>query len=123
MRVIVRSAALALAIMVIPLASVAAHDCFVVNRSDTGNAHASGSRAWVTVTLTMIYQETEDFGFPDLTPAQVDYAVALAGSLACPTASLSAPTRRSRSSKRVAEGRPRHRWRASTTSSTSTEIG
>ena len=44
MRVIVRSAALALAIMVIPLASVAAHDCFVVNRSDTGNAHASGSR-------------------------------------------------------------------------------
>ena len=84
MRVIVRSAALALAIMVIPLVSVAAHDCFVVNRSDTGNAHASGSQAWATVTLTMIYEETEDFGFPDLTPAQVDYAVALAGSLGVP---------------------------------------
>jgi hypothetical protein len=84
MRVIVRSAALALAIMVIPLVSVAAHDCFVVNRSDTGSAHASGSQAWATVTLTMIYEETEDFGFPDLTPAQVDYAVALAGSLGVP---------------------------------------
>jgi len=84
MRVIARSAALALAITIVPLASAAAHDCIVVNRSDTGNEHASGSGPWVTVTLTQLYGETEDFGFPDLTPAQVDYAVALATSLGVP---------------------------------------
>ena len=84
MRVIVRSAALALAIMVIPLASVAAHDCFVVNRSANGDAHAAGSQAWTSFTLTDLYEETEAFGFPDLTPAQVDYAVALATSLGVP---------------------------------------
>lgn len=84
MRVIARSAALALAIAVVPLASAAAHDCIVVNRSDTGNEHASGSGRWVTVTLTQLYGETEDFGFPDLTPAQVDYAVGLARSLGVP---------------------------------------
>ena len=84
MRVIARSAALALAIAVVPLASAAAHECIVVNRSDTGNEHATGSGRWVMVTLTQLYGETEDFGFPDLTPAQVDYAVALAGSLGVP---------------------------------------
>jgi NADPH:quinone reductase-like Zn-dependent oxidoreductase len=84
MRVVVRSAALALAIMVIPLASAAAHECFVVNRSDTGNAHASGSGVWVTVTLHQLYETTEEVGLPDLTPAQVDYATTLAASLGVP---------------------------------------
>jgi NADPH:quinone reductase-like Zn-dependent oxidoreductase len=84
MRVIVRSAALALAILVIPLASAAAHECFVVNRSDSGNAHASGSQAWATVTLHDLYETTEEVGLPDLTPAQVDYAAALASSLGVP---------------------------------------
>jgi len=84
MRVIVRSAALALAIAVVPVASVAAHECVVVNRSASGNEHATESGRWVTVTLAMIYDETEDFGFPDLTPAQVDYAVGLASSWGVP---------------------------------------
>jgi hypothetical protein len=84
MRVLVRSIALALAIGVVPLASVAAHECIVVNRSATGNQHASGSGQWVTVTLTQIYGETENFGFPDLTPAQVAYATNLAGSWGVP---------------------------------------
>ena len=84
MRVIVRSAALALAIAVVPVASVAAHECVVVNRSATGNEHATESGRWVTITLPILYGETEDFGFPDLTPAQVDYAVGLASSWAVP---------------------------------------
>ena len=84
MRVIARSAALALALAVVPIASVAAHECIVVNRSATGNEHATGSGRWVTITLVDIYEETEDFGFPDLTPAQVDYAVGLASSLGVP---------------------------------------
>jgi hypothetical protein len=84
MRVIVRSIALALAIGVVPLTAVAAHECIVVNRSATGNEHATASGRWVTVTLNQLYEETELFGFPDLTQAQVDYAVALARSLGVP---------------------------------------
>ena len=84
MRVIARSAALALALAVVPVASVAAHECVVVNRSATGNEHATQSGRWVTITLTDIYEETEDFGFPDLTPAQVEHATALASSVGVP---------------------------------------
>jgi hypothetical protein len=84
MRVVVRSAALALSIMVIPLASAAAHECFVVNRSESGDAHASGSQVWATLTLHDLYETTEEVGLPDLTPAQVDYAAALAASLGVP---------------------------------------
>jgi hypothetical protein len=84
MRVLVRSLVLALALAAVPLASVAAHECIVVNRSDTGNEHASGSGRWMTVTLREIYEDTENFGLPDLTPAQVSYAVALARSWGVP---------------------------------------
>ncbi|MFH1474613.1 MAG: hypothetical protein ABIG85_02010 [Chloroflexota bacterium] len=84
MRVLVRSIALALAIGVVPLATVAAHECIVVNRSETGNLHASASDRWVTVTLVDIYEATEQFGFPDLSPAQVTSAAALAESWGVP---------------------------------------
>ena len=84
MRTLVRSVVLALAIGVIPFASVAAHECIVVNRSATGNQHASGSGQWITVTLAQLYEETEDFGFPDLTPAQVAYAANLAAASGVP---------------------------------------
>ena len=77
MRVLVRSLALAMALAAIPLASVAAHECIVVNRSATGNEHASGSGRWVTLTLVQLFSDTEEFGFPDLTAAQVEYAANL----------------------------------------------
>jgi len=81
---VLRSLALALIIGAVPLASVAAHECIVVNRSDTGNLHATTSGRWITVTLREIYEQTELFGLPDLTEAQVDYAVALATSWGVP---------------------------------------
>ena len=84
MRVLVRSLALALAIGVIPLATAAAHECYVVNRSDTGNAHATASGIWVTLTLHDLYETTEQVGLPDLTEPQVDYATAMASSLGVP---------------------------------------
>ena len=77
MRVLVRSLIVALALGLVPVASVAAHECIVVNRSATGNEHASGSGRWFTLTLEQLFSETEDFGFPDLSAAQVDYAVDL----------------------------------------------
>ena len=84
MRVLIRSVAFAVALAAIPLASVAAHECIVVNRSDTGNEHASGSGRWFTLTLTQLFSETEDFGLPDLTNAQVEYAANLSLELGVP---------------------------------------
>ena len=77
MRVLVRSLIVALALGLVPVASVAAHECIVVNRSATGNEHASGSGRWFTLTLEQLFSDTEDFGFPDLTAAQVKYAANL----------------------------------------------
>ena len=84
MRVLVRSLIVALVIGLVPVATAAAHECIVVNRSDTGNQHATESGRWITVTLQQIYEETEHFGLPDLTPAQVTYAVDLASSWGVP---------------------------------------
>jgi hypothetical protein len=84
MRVLARSLVLALALGAVPLATVAAHECVIANRSETGNANATHSARWITVTLTEIYEHTEEFGLPDLTPDQVTYAVALAQSWGIP---------------------------------------
>ncbi len=81
---VLRSLALALVIGAVPLTSVAAHECFVVNRSDTGNLHATASGRWVTLTLHDLFETTEEVGLPDLTEAQVDYATALASSWGVP---------------------------------------
>ena len=56
--------------------TVSAHECFVVNRSAQGNAGASHSGEWFTLTLGQLFSETENFGLPDLTGSQVDWAVA-----------------------------------------------
>jgi hypothetical protein len=85
MRVLARSLVLALALGAIPLASVAAHECIVVNRSDTGNAKAAAnSDRWVQLNLTYLYERTASFGFPALTPDQVTYATELAVSQGVP---------------------------------------
>jgi len=84
MRILVRSLALAIAIAVVPLSVATAHECIVVHRSATGNLHATASGVWMTATLQDLYEETELFGLPDLTEAQVTYAVNLAGSLGVP---------------------------------------
>lgn len=84
MRVLVRSLALALAIGLVPAATVAARECIVVDRSDAGNQHATASGVWMTVTLHELYGRTEQFGLPDLAAAQVEYAVALAQSWGVP---------------------------------------
>lgn len=84
MRTFVRSLCLAIALGALPFAGAAAHECIVANRSDTGNEHATASGRWITVTLVEIYEATEQFGLPDLTAAQVTYAVDLAGSLGVP---------------------------------------
>ena len=84
MRAITRSALLALLLLAVSATSAFAFECVVVNRSATGNEHATISGRWMTITLEDLYSETENFGLPDLTDAQVAYAVALAESWGAP---------------------------------------
>jgi hypothetical protein len=84
MRVLTRSLILGVALAALPVASVAAHECIVANRSTAGNDGASNSNVWITVSLRDIYETTEDHGLPDLSPAQVSYAIALASSSGVP---------------------------------------
>jgi hypothetical protein len=84
MRRLTRSALFALLLLAISATSAFAFECVVVNRSATGNEHATTSGRWMTITLDDLYSETENFGLPDLTDAQVAYAVALAESLGVP---------------------------------------
>lgn len=74
------------AILVLALAAttVSAHECFVVNRSAQGDAGASHSGQWFTLTMHQIFAETEQFGLPDLSASQVDWAVARAAALGLP---------------------------------------
>lgn len=81
-----RSVVVALALVAIPFASVAAHECVIVNRSATGDAQAAAnSKVWVQLTLHDLYSHTAEFGLPALTPAQVEYAAALAESWGVPS--------------------------------------
>ena len=68
----------ALVVLAIMASTVSAHECLVVNRSAQGNAGASHSGEWFTLTLGQLFSETENFGLPDLTDAQVAWAVARA---------------------------------------------
>ena len=84
MRTLIRSLGLALAIGVVPLRAVSAHECVVVHRSAAGNEHVTASARWITVSLEQLYGETELFGLPDLSAAQVAYATDLAMSSGVP---------------------------------------
>ena len=68
----------AFVVLAVMASTVSAHECFVVNRSAQGNAGASHSGEWFTLTLGQLFSETENFGLPDLTDSQVDWAVARA---------------------------------------------
>ena len=71
--------------------------------------------------LTQIYEETENFGFPDLTPAQVAYAADLAASLGVPDSFTFRTDKLLPAERRAGEElATRPTARASTTSSTST---
>lgn len=85
MRALARSSLFALLLLVLTASSAFAFECIVVNRSASGNLHATNSGKWMTVTLEQVYAETENFGLPDLTDAQVAYATALAESWGVPS--------------------------------------
>ena len=54
-----------------------AHECFIANRSAAGTAGATHSANWEQLTLHDLFSHLPPF-LPQLTPGQVDQAVALA---------------------------------------------
>ena len=63
-----------------------AHECYIANRSDKGNAGASHSANWYTLHLSELYTNAHFFlGGEPLTPAQVSEAVSRAEAAGIPT--------------------------------------
>ena len=85
MRIVVRAALAVILVLTIGVGTVAAHECYVVSRSAQGNAGATNSQRWFTLTLEQIFSETENFGLPDLTAGQVAWAVAAAEAQGIPS--------------------------------------
>ena len=61
-----------------------AHECFIAKRSATGTAAVTHSANWQELTLADLFSHLPPF-LPQLTPAQVDEAVALAEAQSIPS--------------------------------------
>ncbi len=61
-----------------------AHECFIAKRSATGTTAATHSANWHELTLTGLFSDLPPF-LPQLTPAQVEEAVALAEAQGIPS--------------------------------------
>ena len=76
MRRLFLSLALAGSITAVAAPAVFAHECFIVSRSDQGDAGALHSKAWVRLTLTDVFGFINTVvGGPALTPGQITWAV------------------------------------------------
>ena len=54
---VIAAVAGAAALTVLPASGAFAHECFIANRSDKGNAGAANSKAWETVTIETIVND------------------------------------------------------------------
>jgi hypothetical protein len=83
-------AATALAgLLVLPAAgTVLGHECYIISRSDTGDAHAANSKAWDWLTLHDVFAFILPAvtGGPSLTPGQIDWALQQAAAQGIPNA-------------------------------------
>jgi hypothetical protein len=62
-----------------------AHECFIPNRSEQGDANATHSKNWVSLPLDQLFAEAHFFfEGPALTQAQIQEAVALAAAAGIP---------------------------------------
>ena len=70
-----------------------AHECFIPNRSDQGNANAQHSKNWVSLPLDALFAEAHlFFEGPALTDDQIDQAVAMAAAAGIPNLTTFART-------------------------------
>jgi hypothetical protein len=76
MRRLFLSLVLAGSITAVAAPAVFAHECFIVSRSDQGDAGALHSGAWARITLTDVFGFiNEVVGGPALSPSQITWAV------------------------------------------------
>jgi hypothetical protein len=69
--------ALTTALVAAGAGAASAHECYITNRSDQGNAGASHSANWYTLQLEELYRSGHQFlGGDPLTDAQVSTALA-----------------------------------------------
>ncbi len=95
-----------------------AHECFIASRSSTGTAAVTNSANWHELTLTDLFSHLPGF-LPQLTPAQVERAVAMADAQGIPS-SVALFGSRPSPSRRTSGARSPETARASTTSSVPT---
>jgi hypothetical protein len=63
-----------------------AHECFIPNRSDQGNANATHSKNWATLNIDELFATAHEFlGGDPLTEEQVEQAVSMAADAGIPT--------------------------------------
>ncbi|MDT0165211.1 hypothetical protein Q9R32_06565 [Actinotalea sp. AC32] len=83
---ILTTLALTGALMATGVGAASAHECFIANRSDQGDAGASHSKNWYTLEVAELYSSAHLFlGTEPLTEAQVAEAVELTSERGIPT--------------------------------------
>lgn len=82
----VTAGVLAVGLVFASAGAASAHECFIPERSEQGNANSTHSQNWVTIHITELYSTAHEFlGGPALTPAQLDAAVAMTAEAGIPT--------------------------------------
>ncbi|MFE5409077.1 hypothetical protein [Microbacterium sp. NPDC056569] len=85
-RKIVAASALSVTLVLAGAGVASAHECYMPNRSEQGNAGASHSKNWVTLEIADLFRSAHEFfGGAALTEAQVQEAVAMAAAQGIPT--------------------------------------
>jgi hypothetical protein len=85
-RKIVGATALSAALVFAGAGVASAHECFIPDRSEKGNAGATHSKNWVALDISELFMSAHEFlGGPALTPEQVQEAVAMTAAEGIPT--------------------------------------
>ena len=82
----IAAATLAVGLVLGGAGAASAHECWIPDRSDQGDAGATHSKNWATLYISELFASAHEFlGGAPLTPAQVDEAVAMADASGIPT--------------------------------------
>jgi hypothetical protein len=84
----IATAALAAALLISTAGAALGHECFIVSRSDTGDAHATNSGVWIQLTIRDVFAFIlpQVLGAPPLSPSQLAWALQTAAAQGIPNA-------------------------------------
>lgn len=82
----IAAATLAVGLVLGGAGAASAHECWIPDRSDRGDAGATHSQNWATLHVSELYAFAHEFlGGAPLTPEQIDQAVAMTAEAGIPT--------------------------------------